>query len=305
MALSIAAMGSAPSQAQAKCKAPKISPALRAAVHSAHMQCRSKTVIARAATTPVRTEGARRGSVVQLERALEALRAGRPVAILDDAGREGETDLHFAAQLATPASIRALRVHAGGELYVAVSNAVATAFGIPFAGQALRAAAHEHPTLAALGKETSSMCQGDCSVSLSFDHRSTKTGAPDVERSFTVRRFAELSEDVTSRTVSVPQAGRALGAEFHSPGHIFWCIEHPGGLRARRGHTELAVALARAAGVVPVTVGCVMLHAEGDDFGPVGPDAARAWAERNDVPFLTGPEIADALGAQWGAADKA
>ena len=59
------------------------------------------------------------------------------------------------------------------------------------------------------------------------------------------------------------------------------------------------------AGVVPVTVGCVMLHAEGDDFGPVGPDAARAWAERNDVPFLTGPEIADALGAQWGAADKA
>lgn len=200
------------------------------------------------------------------------------MAILDDAGREGETDLHFAAQLATPASIRALRVHAGGELYVAVSNAVATAFGIPFAGQALRAAAHEHPTLAALGKETSSMCQGDCSVSLSFDHRSTKTGAPDVERSFTVRRFAEvkghtamrlrawahaslgerqrrfvdtppqLSEDVTSRTVSVPQAGRALGAEFHSPGHIFWCIEHPGGLRARRGHTELAVALARAAG---------------------------------------------------------
>jgi hypothetical protein len=39
--------------------------------------------------------------------------------------------------------------------------------------------------------------QGSCSVGISLDHRSTKTGAPDDERSLTVRRLAELYQEVS------------------------------------------------------------------------------------------------------------
>jgi 3,4-dihydroxy-2-butanone 4-phosphate synthase len=79
-------------------------------------------------------------------------------------------------------------------------------------------------------------------------------------------------------------------------GHIFLCQENPKGLATRRGHTELSIALARAAGIVPVMVGCVMLSNEGSEYGALGPDAARAWAEQHDIPFLEGPDIAALLG---------
>jgi 3,4-dihydroxy 2-butanone 4-phosphate synthase len=55
-------------------------------------------------------------------------------------------------------------------------------------------------------------------VGISLDHRSTKTGAPDVERSLTCRRLAELYAEVQQAGRSVREAGEALGAEFHAPG---------------------------------------------------------------------------------------
>jgi 3,4-dihydroxy 2-butanone 4-phosphate synthase len=60
-----------------------------------------------------------------------------------------------------------------------------------------------------------------------------------------------------------------------------------------RGHTELSVALAKAAGITPVLVGCVMLSNSGDEYGALSPDAAAAWAKENDVPFVEGPEVVE------------
>jgi len=42
------------------------------------------------------------------------------------------------------------------------------------------------------------MCQGSCSMGFSFDHRSLKTGAPNVEKSFTCRRLAKLWQEVVN-----------------------------------------------------------------------------------------------------------
>ena len=121
-----------------------------------------------------------------------------------------------------------------------------------------------------MSKSVGGMCQGACSVGLSFDHRSTKTGAPDSERSVTCRRFAELFEEVKAdknlsglrdegRTEEVrTTAMERFGAEFHTPGHIFTCLEHKEGLKKRHGHTELSVAVAKLAGVTPIMVGAVV-----------------------------------------------
>lgn len=91
-------------------------------------------------------------------------------------------------------------------------------------------------------------------MSVSLDHRSTATGAPDVERSLTCRRLAELYQESSKKGLTPEEACAELGREFHTPGHVFLCRENDLGLKHRAGHTELSVALARAAGVTPVMV---------------------------------------------------
>ncbi len=45
-----------------------------------------------------------------------------------------------------------------------------------------------------------------------------------------------------------------FGEEFHTPSHIFLCIEHVGGLQVQNGHIELLVALAKLVGMVLILV---------------------------------------------------
>ena len=151
-------------------------------------------------------------------------------------------------------------------------------------------------------KAEEKMCQGSCSVSLSFDHRSTHTGASDHEIAVTCSEFAKLYQRCRSalsyllharnrsklnsyilliHCLYVPemnlstcqsndreenleeeQSIEQLGLAFHTPGHIFTCVERSSGLGERQGHTELSVAVARAAGVTPIMVGTVVLNKE-------------------------------------------
>eukprot|EP00958_Prasinococcus_capsulatus_P007172 scaffold666_cov332-Prasinococcus_capsulatus_cf.AAC.1 len=128
-------------------------------------------------------------------------------------------------------------------------------------------------------KAEAEMCQGTCSVSLSFDHRSTHTGASDEEIAVTCSKLAALYERCRYRVrngcrtkmtggcllaegLGEEESIELLGAEFHTPGHIFTCVERRAGLAERRGHTELSTALARAAGVPPIMVGTVILNKE-------------------------------------------
>eukprot|EP00951_Prasinocladus_malaysianus_P006770 scaffold48207_cov49-Prasinocladus_malaysianus.AAC.2 len=236
-----------------------------------------------------------------VEEAVEALKRGDPVCVLDATDREGETDMFFPATSIHAPDLRQLRTQAGGELYIAVGREVAEAFGLPFAGEALSKAEGDFPVLSGMAKKNGNMCQGSCSVGLSLDHRATHTGAPDNERSYTCRRLAELAQEALDAGPGmVASNAAALGEEFHVPGHIFMCTEHSGGLTTRQGHTELAVALARAAELTPVMVGCVMLSNTGDDYGALSAVNANAWARENGVPYLDGSLIAEALGLAAG-----
>jgi 3,4-dihydroxy 2-butanone 4-phosphate synthase len=167
--------------------------------------------------------------------ALDAVSSGRPVAILDAADREGETDLFVPAITMAAADLRLQRTAAGGELYIAVGHEIASAFGFPFAGDALAAASSTFPVLSGMAKYNGDMCQGSCSVGLSLDHRSTHTGAPDNERSLTCRRLAEMARDALEVSPDdVERNGAAFGGEFHVPGHVFMCTEAREGLAARQ-----------------------------------------------------------------------
>jgi len=229
-----------------------------------------------------------------IEAAVTAFANGLPVCLFDSEKREGETDLLFSAQHATPATMRQLRQDCGGLLFLAIGHEVGERFGLPFLQDL-----HTQPELVSRFDVLSELVTNDLrydsrsAFTLSLNHRKTYTGITDKDRSLTTRRFAELTNEVFSNNVEAAQAKKLLGQEFRTPGHIPVCRETEGGLARRQGHTELAVGLARLSGVSPVVIGAEMLESDGDLALSV--EAARMWAATRNIPFLEGADIVKAL----------
>ena len=225
--------------------------------------------------------------------ASEAFANGKPVMVFDSDFRECETDLLWPAAAATPAIMRRLRQDCGGLLFLAVGDDVGEKFGLPWLQDL-----HTHPALVeenpVLGALITDDLQYDTrsAFTLSLNHRDTFTGITDYDRSLTTRRFGELAEEM--KHSSTIEARTALGKEFRTPGHIPLCREAPGGLKTRQGHTELAVAIARLAGLMPCTIGAEMLQPDGDRALSV--EDARAYAAKHQIPMLTGEDIMKAFG---------
>jgi 3,4-dihydroxy 2-butanone 4-phosphate synthase len=203
--------------------------------------------------------------------AIEAFGQGRPVCIHDAADREGETDLVYPAGSVTADAVARLRNDAGGLVCVALSDEVAEAFDLPFLQSVL-----DHPTAAAhdLAYDDRS------SFSLTVNHRDTRTGITDDDRALTITELAAAAAD---------PAGEEFAASFRAPGHVHLLRAAPGLLADRQGHTELGIALATAAGLAPAVVVCEMLDDE--TGGALSPAAARAYAERSDIPYVEGAAL--------------
>jgi 3,4-dihydroxy 2-butanone 4-phosphate synthase len=213
-------------------------------------------------------------ALASVERALAALRRGRPVLVHDAADREGETDLVYPAADVQAADVARMRTDAGGLVCVALGHEVADAWALPFLADAV-----DHPaTEGRPGYDARS------SFSLSVNHRETHTGVTDDDRARTIRALGEGAAD---------PAALSFADTFRSPGHVHLLRAAPS-LSERRGHTELAVALLAAAGRPPAGVVCEML--DGDSGGALSVADARAYADRHDLAFLEGADVLAALG---------
>jgi 3,4-dihydroxy 2-butanone 4-phosphate synthase len=223
-----------------------------------------------------------------IEEAAKAFANGNPVMVFDSDFRECETDLLWPAAAATPAIMRQLRQDCGGLLFLAIGDDIGEKFGLPWLQDI-----HTHPALVKqnpiLGKLITDDLRYDTrsAFTLSLNHRDTFTGITDHDRALTTRRFGELAVEMEDS--STIDAMTALGNEFRTPGHIPLCREAPGGLETRQGHTELAVAIARLAGLAPCTIGAEMLQPDGDRALSV--KDARAYADKYGIPMLTGEDI--------------
>jgi 3,4-dihydroxy 2-butanone 4-phosphate synthase len=211
-----------------------------------------------------------------VDRAIETFRRGEPVCIHDADDREGETDLVYPAHAVTPAAVARLRNDAGGLVCVAVSHAVAEAFGLPFLQDAI-----DHPAA-----DDHDLAYDDrSSFSLPVNHRDTHTGITDEDRALTIRSIASAAA-APDRT--------AFADQFRTPGHVHLLRAAPGLLADRRGHTELGLALADAAGVTPAVVVCEMLD---DRTGEaLSPGDAAAYADSHGIPYVDGARLIDRLG---------
>lgn len=211
----------------------------------------------------------------EIAAATDAFRAGDPVLIHDAADREGEVDLVYPAEAVTPDALARLRNDAGGLVCVALSDAVARAFALPFAREII-----DHPAA-----DNGELAYGDqSSFSLAVNHRETYTGITDDDRSKTITELGRAAADPVKFD---------FAAAFRAPGHVHLLRGAPDLLDERRGHTEFALALAAAAERQPAVVVCEMLD---DGGGALAPADARAYADCNGYVYVEGSDLFDHLG---------
>lgn len=209
------------------------------------------------------------------DRAIKSLRAGRPILVHDAVDREGETDVFCPAHAVTPEIISRLRNDAGGLICVAIPDAIADRFGLPYYADAI-----DHPAASNhdLGYDDRS------SFSVTVNHRDTYTGITDNDRALTIRRLGDAAA----------QPGTFdFAEEFRIPGHVNLLRAASGLLDEREGHTEFGVALATVAEIPQAMVVCEMLDDETGEA--LAPDQARSYADRHSLVYLEGDDVIDDL----------
>lgn len=210
-----------------------------------------------------------------VSRAVQAFEAGEPVLVHDAVDREGEVDLIYPAEEVTPRVVARLRNDAGGLICVALGHAVCETFGLPLLTDAL-----DHP--AATGEPD---YDDRSSFSVTVNHRDTYTGITDRDRSKTIVALGEAASN---------PADVEFASTFRIPGHVHLLRGAKRGLGARHGHTELALALSRAADRPPAAVVSEMLDANTGRAMSVAD--ARRYAEEEGFVFVEGASIVDVFG---------
>ena len=164
-----------------------------------------------------------------IEQALDALRAGKNILVIDDPDRENEGDIICAAQFATTENVNFMATHAKGLICMPMSRDYCDKLGLP---QMVEQNTDNHET----------------AFTVSIDHVKTTTGISAVERSLTAMM-----------TVN-PEA---KPSDFRRPGHMFPLRAREGGVLIRSGHTEATVDLCRLAGLAPVGLCCEIMREDG------------------------------------------
>jgi 3,4-dihydroxy 2-butanone 4-phosphate synthase len=168
-----------------------------------------------------------------------------------------------------------------------VSSEIGNLFHLPFLSDLFKENESNFPVLHQLIANDIPYDQHS-SFSLYINHRKTFTGITDEDRALTMNTFSEISKQCLHHPDG---AMKSLGKEFRSPGHIPICISSEKPLRNRFGHTELAIALLKMAGMTPVMSGCEIM---GDDGKALSKSKAKQYAKEHNFCFLDGKEIIEA-----------
>ncbi|KER09416.1 MAG: 3,4-dihydroxy-2-butanone 4-phosphate synthase [[Candidatus Thermochlorobacteriaceae] bacterium GBChlB] len=166
-----------------------------------------------------------------IESALEDIRNGKLVIVVDDEDRENEGDFITAAENVTPEMVNFITKEARGLLCVAVT-----------ASRALEL------QLDPMTQTNTSAHETNFTISVDARLAGVTTGISAFDRAITIRHLADPL---------------AKPSDFARPGHVFPLRAMEGGVLRRVGHTEATVDLARLAGFRPVGVLCEILHDDG------------------------------------------
>ena len=230
---------------------------------------------------------------VKIQKVLQIIRDGQFFLLYDSEKREGETDFVIPAVSVQPQDVKRMRKDGGGLICVAVSPEASEIMKLPFMADVVTAAATNDKINPKLEIGTFVEKEGDIqydkksSFSLWVNHRENRTGIPDDDRSFTIRRLGEMTKTALE--------GKPVdfASEFRTPGHTATLRASAGLLDERRGQTELSIALALMAGAAPAMVVCEMLD---DTNGKaLSKEDAIAYGEKNGMIFLEGKDVVEAF----------
>jgi 3,4-dihydroxy 2-butanone 4-phosphate synthase/GTP cyclohydrolase II len=161
--------------------------------------------------------------------AIEDIRLGKMVVVVDDEDRENEGDVIMAAEKVTPEAINFMIKHAGGLICMPIIQKRLDELQIDLM-------VHRNTD----AKQTA--------FTVSIDFSGATTGISAFERAETIRRVVD--------SASKPK-------DFSRPGHIFPLMAKDLGVLERAGHTEAAVDLSRLAGLYPAGVICEIMNEDG------------------------------------------
>ena len=189
----------------------------------------------------------------------------------------------IAAEFVQANHVATMRRDAGGFICVALHPRVAKNFGLPYLTEVYDRSSSKFEILRFTHPNDLPYDERSA-FSLAVNHRRTFTGITDVDRALTIRELGKLAR----RALDDPME-EEFGLNFRSPGHVPLLRAADGLLGERRGHTELAVALAELAGVTPVVAICEMLDSK--TGGALKFEDASAYASERGLVCLEGDEI--------------
>jgi 3,4-dihydroxy 2-butanone 4-phosphate synthase / GTP cyclohydrolase II len=185
-----------------------------------------------------------------VERAIEDIRVGRAVVVVDDENRENEGDLVFAASKATPELLAFSIRYSSGVICVPMEGAALDRLAIPL-----------------MTPHNRERMRTAYTISVDARH-GISTGISAADRAHTVRVLVDSATD--------PH-------EVVQPGHVFPLRYREGGVLVRPGHTEAAVDLARLAGLNPAGVISELVN---DDGTMKRGEQLRAFADEHGLAMV-------------------
>ncbi len=165
-----------------------------------------------------------------IEAAIEAIRGGEIIIVMDAEDRENEGDFICAAEKVTAEIVNFMITHGRGQLCMPLLPDVCGRLGLPLM----------------VDENTSPL---GTNFTVPVDHHSSRTGITAQERATTILAIVDPTSKAT---------------DFVRPGHLFPLMAKEGGVLRRAGHTEATVDLTRLAGLSPAGVLCEILDNNGD-----------------------------------------
>lgn len=181
--------------------------------------------------------------------AIEEIKKGRMVIMVDDEDRENEGDLVYASVFSTPDHVNFMATHAKGLICVAINPTIA-----------------KRLKLEPMVRSNTSM--HETAFTISVDAAAATTGISTHERDLTIK--------ILANPLSQP-------SELVAPGHIFPLIAKEGGTLVRIGHTEGSVDLCRLAGLAESAVICEIMKEDGT---MARRDDLDVFAEKHDLKIV-------------------
>lgn len=190
-----------------------------------------------------------------LSKALDQLRKGGMIVLVDDEDRENEGDLVMAAEFATPEAVNFMIRHGRGLVCLTLTGTQTDKLGLTAMVAANKA-------------------QRSTAFTVSIEAREGVTTG--------------ISPQDRARTIAAAIGADARLGDVVSPGHVFPLRAEDGGVIQRNGHTEGSVDLARMAGLNPAGVICEII---GDDGEMMRRPQLEKFAKLHDLPILTIEEL--------------